>query len=186
MVNKENLFSGDIYFTADYEEVLDFSNDPNYIIFALEDENNADFIGTNVLVVSYLLPPYLAWECNMMGSYEDFSMIYYSHLNTEKAQSYFAIIFAAMIKGKTVLIYIPSDDQDLQFVDIFARYVNEVFGVTIGSVDEECSFNTSYFEIIKDLVLKYGYIEPECFEEEKPIIILDKVDNCPFKFIYEK
>ena len=194
MDKRQELFHGDMVMCSDINLAVACAYDPSYMVFVLAEEPYGFPDGAPIYTVPYLLPPHSAWECYNMFHFDDFELLYYSHLNEETAQSYFAIMFAAMIKGKNVMLYVDSDEQELEdFPATLCTYVEEVFGITIGEMHEcgneyeECSFNLVFYDRIKELVLKFGYIEPEYFQNDTiDINKLNEVDTCPFTFVYDK
>lgn len=182
------MFKGDIYSITDFDEACRLSMDAKHNFVLAFTDQNANYFGTYPIhTVSYLLPPYEACEAENLGYWEDFYSLYYNHLNNDSCQSYIASMFAAMIGGRTVFCYVPEDEMILEFFPAFADYMENVFGLTIGNAEQECMFNTQYTDRVRDLVVRFGYVDPYTASQLMPSpSVLDKPkveDNCPFTYV---
>lgn len=178
------MFQGNIYSINDFDEACRLSNQPNTVVLGFLDQCRKYFgEDYRVLEVSYLLPPYDACEAENLGDWDSFYTLYYTHLNNDNAQSYIASIFAGLITGKTIFCYVPEDEMILEFFPAFADYMESAYGLTIGNSEHDCMFNTQYIDKVKNLVLRFGYVDPNYLESIAPSLHSTEEDNCPWKYV---
>ena len=179
-------FNADIYAISDYDEATQLSFDPHNLVLAFIDNAKQYFNEVPVHSAGYLLPPYDACEAENLGYWDDFYSIYYAHLSNDVSQSYIASMFAAMVQGKTVYCYVPEDEMILEFFPAFMLYCEEAFGITIGTQEQKCMFNTRFADRIRDLIAHYGYLTQEELDANFPpslFVEQKEEDNCPWTVV---
>ena len=153
-----NLFKGDITITEDTNLALNLSYNPSFRVLALMDDAKSVFGEANVYAVPILLPPYVANEAENLGDLQSFWNLYWQHLSTPDAESYFSLIMTGLYKGFNILLYVNPDEDSLSFVNAFLKFVQDYYGLTIGTKDSPCGFDLRYEDIIRLKMFKFGYI----------------------------
>ena len=152
------MFKGDITITNDTNLAMNLSYNPSFRVLALMDDAKTVFGEANVYAIPILLPPYVANEAENMGDLESFWNLYWQHLNTVDAESYFALIMTGLYKGFNILLYVNPDEEPMSFVSAFLKFVQDCYGLTIGTKDSPCGFDIRYEDIIRLKMFKFGYI----------------------------
>jgi hypothetical protein len=155
------MFKGDIFITDDIQLATNLSYDPRYRVFALMDNYEAVFgNNSNVIGIPFLLPPYTALEEENMGNLQNFYNLYYQHLASDEADNYIVTLLTGLYRGFNILFYVPADESDgMEFRNALLKYIQDVFGLTIGSKENPRSgFNIAYEDIIRLKMYYYGNI----------------------------
>lgn len=152
------MFKGDITITTDTNLAINLTYNPTYKVMALMDDAKPIFGDLPVHALAPLLPPYIANEAENMGDISSFWELYWKHLATPDAESYISILLFALYKGYNILLYVNPDEESLTFIDAFLKFVQDFYGVTIGTKDRPCSFDLNYEDIVRIRMFKYGYL----------------------------
>ena len=106
------------------------------------------------------------------------------------AESSFAIIFAVLYKDRTVVVYVDQEDYDLFFVDYLRYYLKVEYGFNIGYDGEGTWFNIAYIQKVSDLMIQYGYISVDEYDELMRVFnkncdipLTKEEDQCPFEIV---
>lgn len=154
------MFKGDIFITDDFQLATTLSYDSRYRVFALMDNYELEFgKNSNVIGMPFLLPPYNALEEENIGNLQNFYNIYYQHLASAEADNYITTLLTGLYRGFNILFYVPKDEAQLEFSKALLRYIHDVFGVTIGSKDNnQCGFNVAFEDTVRIKMYFYGNI----------------------------
>lgn len=179
-------FNADIFAINDLDQAAELSMYPGNVVLAFVDHPKQYFDDLPVLGASYLLPPYDACEAENLGYWDDFYQIYFAHLSNDVCQSYIASMLSSLVQGRTVYCYVPEDEMILEFFPAFMMYCEDTFGLTIGTQEQKCMFNTRYADRVRDLIQHYGYISQEELDANFPPSLLTEQkeeDNCPWTVV---
>lgn len=154
------MFKGDIFITDDIQLATNLSYDQRYRVFALMDNYETVF-GQNSRVIGmpFLLPPYTALEEENMGNLQNFYNLYYQHLASDEADNYIVTLLTGLYRGFNILFYVPADESDMEYSRALLKYIQDIFGLTIGSKENPNSgFNMAFEDIIRIKMYFYGNI----------------------------
>ena len=154
------MFKGDICIIDDQKLASDLSFNPQIKVIAMVD-NAKDYFGegTNVLAMPILLPPYIANEAENMGDTSAFWNLYWQHLADPNTDQYITLLLTGMYKGFNIVLYVSPDEECLTFTSAFLKYMQDNFGLTIATKNNQSSFNMAYTDIIRIKMYKYHYID---------------------------
>lgn len=142
---------GSLYVTNDPQLVLNSAKDYSIICISGEtDEYQSLIQATNASIATILLPSYDAVMMELDGNVEGFIGSYFNYLSSKEPSMFINLILRAIYNGTNVLLYLTKEESRMNYINVFAKYFADVFGITIGSETTQYIFNPAYLPIIFD------------------------------------
>ena len=150
---------GSILFSDSQADLKDAIAGGFTIVALVEDQ--AKYQGFGFVTLGILLPPPEAISAEIDQRYDEAAAIYISYLNTPERLSVLAMLLTALYSGKKLLIYLPRDESmNFQFIQVFAQFFANYFGITIGSsaVDSNMSMEPACMANIANVMYSFDCI----------------------------
>lgn len=142
---------GTMYITNDPQIVLNSAQNYSIICISGESDTYQDLIkATNASVATILLPSYDAVMMELDGNIDGFVNAYFMHLSSNEPSMFINLILRALYNGTNILLYLTKEESKLNYINVFAKYFNDVFGITIGTESSPYIFNPLYLPIVYD------------------------------------
>lgn len=115
--------------------VITLSEDPEYTI-ALPDAVRG----------TVFLPPYESMMFLSDGDYMNFREVYMNYLiNSAEANLFLSIIVkSVLIQGNNIVIFVPREEAELGFFQVFSEYLINFYGIAVGTDQNPFMYNFSY------------------------------------------
>lgn len=115
--------------------VITLSEDPEYTI-ALPDAVRG----------TVFLPPYESMMFLSDSDYINFREVYMNYLiNSAEANLFLSIITkSVLIQGNNIVIFVPREEAELGFFQVFSEYLINFYGIAVGTDQNPFMYNFSY------------------------------------------
>ena len=151
---------GNIIFSDSMEDVQ-WAMANHYKVIALVDDPTPYRQFSDIVPLSNLLPPTAAITSEIDGDKVTAEAIYRQYLNTKDPMESIGVVLLALMAGINVMIYLPIDESmAFNFIQIFAQYFAEQFGINIGSMAVPATMigDPQHMACIANLLYSFDYI----------------------------
>lgn len=135
-----------IYLVTDIGTASAARQMPSTRIVSLTEEQEYMCMIPDAVVATVLLPPYESMMFLSDGDYNTFKDVYMGYLTqSAEVNMFLAIIMrSVLIEGNNIVIFVPRDEMELGFFQVFAEYLTVAYGVVIGTDTSPFMYNPQY------------------------------------------
>jgi len=160
---------GSILFSDSIDDVKDAIANHFQIVALVDDQQKYQQYG--FVTMGVLLPPEQSIFAEIENRYEEAEQLYLEYLNTTVIEQITALL-AALLSGKNLMLYLPMDESmNFKFIQVFSRFFQSMFGITIGStaVDSSMTNDPVTMQNIANVLYSFNFIPFELYCSLMPI-----------------
>lgn len=137
---------GSIYLVTDIGTASTARQMPATRIISLTEEPEYSCMIPEAVIGTVFLPPYESMMFLSDGDYNSFRDVYMNYLTQSAEVNLFLsiVMMSVLVEGNNLVIFIPRDEMELGFFQVFAEYLVRFYGIAIGTDVSPFMYNPQY------------------------------------------
>ena len=110
-----------------------------------------------------LTPDYETMAAKIDGNDHAFLQMYFSALHSGPATEMMSVILACLFKGTNIILYLPPEAKDLNFVEYLLQFIKINYGITTQTLSTQFEFDIKFKERVLELLYLSNLIDAQEF-----------------------